>query len=87
LDGKPSLNEDVQRVGEPPVTFAALARWNGATLIAVRSLDPKDPEGNYQTIRSLALEDGRLIITTTVTFPASSRSGPIVPQRRVYVRR
>jgi hypothetical protein len=87
LDGKPSLNEDVQRVGEPPVKFAALARWDGATLVAVRSLDPKDPEGHFQTIRSLALEDGRLIITTTVKFPDFSRSGPIVPQRRVYARR
>lgn len=87
LDGKPSVNEDVQRVGEPPVKFAALARWNGATLVAVRSLDPKDPEGHFQTIRALALEDGRLIITTTVKFPDFSRSGPIVPQRRVYVRR
>jgi hypothetical protein len=87
LDGKPSLNEDVERVGEPPVKFAALARWNGATLMGVRSLDPKDPEGRYQVIRSLALEDGRLIITTTVKFPDASRSGPIVPQRRVYVRR
>lgn len=87
LDGKPSVNEDVQRVGEPPVTFAAVARWDGATLVTVRSVDPKNPEGPYQAIRSLALEDGRLIITSTVKFPDSVASGPIVPQRRVYVRR
>jgi hypothetical protein len=87
LDGKVSWNEDVLRVGEPPVKFAALARWDGATLVTVRSVDPKDPEAPYQAIRSLALEDGRLIITATVKFPDSVASGPIVPQRRVYVRR
>jgi hypothetical protein len=87
LDGKASWNEDVERVGEPPVRFAALARWDGATLVTVRSVDPNDPEAPYQAIRSLALEEGRLIITATVKFPDSVASGPIVPQRRVYVRR
>jgi hypothetical protein len=87
LDGKASWNEDVERVGDPPVKFAALARWDGAALVTVRSVDPKNPEGPYQAIRSLALEDGRLIITATVRFPDSVASGPIVPQRRVYVRR
>jgi hypothetical protein len=87
LDGKASWNEDVERVGEPPVKFAALARWDGAALVTVRSVDPKNPEAPYQAIRSLALEEGRLIITATVKFPDSVASGPIVPQRRVYVRR
>jgi hypothetical protein len=87
LDGKASWNEDVERVGQPPVKFAALARWDGAALVTVRSVDPKNPEAPYQAIRSLALEEGRLIITTTVKFPDSVASGPIVPQRRVYVRR
>ena len=77
LDGKASWNEDVQRVGEPPVKFAALARWDGPTLVTVRSSDPKLPD----VIRSLALDDGRLIVTTSVTLPG------IAPQRRIYVRR
>lgn len=78
LDGRENTNIDAGRAGGAPREYASRVRWDGATLVTTRSLDP---QGRFATIRTLALDGDILTIVTTTSSPGST------PQRSRYARR
>jgi hypothetical protein len=78
LDGRENTNMDAGRAGGAPREYVSRVRWDGATLVTTRSLDP---QGRFATIRTLALDGDTLTIVTTTSSPGST------PQVSRYTRR